>query len=68
MSERFLTTTEASAWLVDHYGMALGPHTLRRLAKAGTLKSHRTHENSWYSFTRETLAAHAESQGFQRVS
>ena len=68
MTDRFLTTSESAAWLLRHYGMDLKPHTLRRLAKAGTLKTHRAHENSWFTFTRETLAAHAENQGFRRVS
>lgn len=65
MSERFLTTSEAAIWLREHYGMEIRPHTIRRLAQAGTLKAHRTHENSWYTFTRETLAAHAEARGFR---
>ena len=68
MTERFLTTTEAAAWLSVNYGMEIAPHALRRLAKAGTLKAHRTHENSWYTFTRETLANHAVAQGYRRVS
>lgn len=67
MTERFLTTTQASAWLLEHYGMEIGAHTLRRLAKAGILVAHKSHENSWHTFTRERLAAHAESQGFSRV-
>jgi DNA-binding transcriptional regulator PaaX len=68
VTERFLTTTEAAAWLLVNYGMEIAPHTLRRLAKAGTLKPHRTHRKSWYTFTRETLANHAEAQGYRRVS
>jgi len=68
VTDRFLTTTQASAWMLEHYGMEIGPHTLRRMAREGTLKAHRTHKDSWYTFTRETLAAHAESQGFTRVS
>lgn len=64
---RFLTTTKAAAWLAEHYDMKIGAHTLRRLAKAGALRSHRTHDDSWYTFTRETLAAHAEAQGNRRV-
>ena len=68
MTERFLTTTEAAAWLLSHYSMEIAPHTLRRLAKTDALKAHRAHQNSWYTFTRETLAAHAESQGFRQVS
>jgi hypothetical protein len=62
--ERFLTTTESAAWLREHYGMDIGAHTIRRLAKDGTLKTHKPHAKSWYKFSRETLAAHAESQGF----
>lgn len=68
MTDRFLTTTQASSWLLENYGMVIGSHTLRRMAREGTLKAHRTHEKSWYTFTRETLASHAESQGFARVS
>jgi hypothetical protein len=68
VTERFLTTTEAAEWLLRNYGMKIEPHTLRRLAKSGTLKTHRAHAKAWYTFTRETLSAHAESQGFRRVS
>jgi hypothetical protein len=68
VTDRFLTTNEASAWLKENYRMDIGPHTIRRLAKAGTLKAHRVHENSWYTFTREALADHAETQGFTRVT
>ena len=68
MSERFLTTTESAAWLLKNYGMEIGAHTLRRLAKDGTMNPYRPHKTSWYRFSRETLAAHAEAQGYRRVS
>ncbi|MEI6502680.1 MAG: hypothetical protein WCP21_16850 [Armatimonadota bacterium] len=71
MTERFLSTSDASAWLQENYGMAVGAHTLRRLARSGKLKAHRkspTKEKSWHTFTRETLADYAEARGFTRVS
>lgn len=67
MSARFLTTNEAAAWLQEHYGMPIQPHTLRRLAKSGRMKVYRKNDDAWYRFTRETLAAYASSQGFEAV-
>ena len=68
MTERYLTTTEASVWLADHYDMPIPAHMLRRMARAGKLKTYKPHDDSWYRFTRETLASLAEARGFTRVS
>ena len=68
VAERFLTTTEASEWLLAHYGMTVPGYTIRRLAKNGTLKIHQRHEKAWYRFTHRTLARYAESEGFTRIS
>lgn len=68
MTERFLTTTESAAWLLENYGMIVPSYTLRRLARAKKLTTHRAHDGAWYTFSREVLAAHAESQGFRPLS
>ena len=67
MTDRFLTTTEASEWLLTHYGMRVPDYTIRRLAKSRALKVHQKREKAWYTFTRETLAGYAEAQGFTRL-
>jgi DNA-binding transcriptional regulator PaaX len=48
--------------------MDVPPHTLRRLAKAGVIRPHRTHDRSWYTFSEARLARYAERLGFSRVS
>jgi hypothetical protein len=68
VTERFLTTTESAAWLLEQYGLEIGTHTLRRLVKDGTLKPYRPRDNSWYKFSLATLADYAESRGFTRTS
>jgi hypothetical protein len=68
VTERFLTTTEASEWLLTHYGMTVPGYTIRRLAKNGTLKVHRRSSKAWYTFTRKSLSLYAESEGFTRIS
>jgi hypothetical protein len=68
VTDRFLTTTEASEWLLTHYGMSVPDYTIRRLAKSGTLKVHRKREKAWYTFTHRTLGRYAESEGFTRTS
>jgi hypothetical protein len=69
MSERrFLTTTQAAAWLREHYNMPAGAHTVRRAAKSGELVPHKRRDDGWDYFSRERLAEFAERRGFERVS
>lgn len=64
---RYLTITQAAAWLHRHYGMPAEPHALRHAVEHGHIVPYRLHDRGWCYFTTRRLARYAERLGFERA-